>query len=67
MRSSGEGRCFYPDYGVDATDFKYSLQKIFFNICGLVEAPWYSLPRVSFVFSLSLMLKLIVQKLCSDW
>lgn len=61
MRTTGKARCFYPDYGVDATDSSQSLQKVFLNICGLIEASWQSLPGVSLLFLLSFMLSLIAQ------
>lgn len=61
MRNSGEGSCFYPDYGVNATDYSYTLAEVFFNICGLVEAEDIYLPGVSLVFLRLFILKLIAQ------
>ena len=37
MRNSGEAQCPSPKYVEDPTDTNYSIQDVFFNICGLVE------------------------------
>jgi hypothetical protein len=37
MRNSGEAQCPSPKYVEDPTDYSYSLQDVFLNICGFVE------------------------------
>lgn len=37
MRNSGEAQCPSPKFVEDPTDYSYSIQDVFKNICGLVE------------------------------
>lgn len=47
MRNSGEAQCPSPKYVQDPTDTNYSIQDVFFNICGLVEGSTADLLSVS--------------------
>lgn len=38
MRNSAEARCAVKKYVEDPTDTCFSIQEVFFNVCGLVEA-----------------------------
>lgn len=42
MRNSGEAQCPNPKYVKDPTNTDYSIQDVFFNICGLVDGGWYN-------------------------
>lgn len=37
MRQSGEAKCPSPKYVNDPTNTNYSIQDVFFNICGLID------------------------------
>lgn len=47
MRQSGEARCPSPKYVEDPTNYDYSIQDVFFNICGLIDGSWYNQISVS--------------------
>lgn len=47
MRNSGEAQCPSPKRVQDPTDHKYSIQEVFFNICGLVEGSTTEVAYVS--------------------
>lgn len=47
MRKSGEAQCPYPKHVQDPTDTNYSIQDVFFNICGLIDGSFFHQIRVS--------------------
>lgn len=47
MRQSGEAQCPNPKVVQDPTNTDYSIQDVFFNICGLVDGTFFDQIRVS--------------------
>lgn len=47
MRQSGEAQCPNPKYVNDPTNTNYSIQDVFFNICGLIDGSFFNQISVS--------------------
>lgn len=47
MRISGEAQCPIDKHVEDPTDTNYSIEDVFFNICGLIDGSFFNQLRVS--------------------
>lgn len=47
MRASGEAQCPLPKFVEQPNSTDYSIEDVFFNICGLVEGSWWQFAQVS--------------------